>query len=65
MIPVGEDRPEGVALSEATEGTALGKRYAEEDLGIELLCTKAGEGDLFANGSRLLVKGAKPLPSSD
>ena len=45
--------------------TLTGKRYAEEDLGLELLCTKAGEGWLSVADRPLLVKGAKPLPSSD
>jgi hypothetical protein len=47
------------------EGTTLGKRYADEELGLEVLCTKAGEGDLTVGDAPLLVKGAKPLPSSD
>jgi hypothetical protein len=45
--------------------TLTGKRYADEDLGLELLCTKAGEGWLSVGDRPLLVKGAKPLPSSD
>lgn len=47
------------------EGPLLGKRYADEDLGVELLCTKAGDGALTVDGRILPVKGAKPLPSSD
>ncbi|TDC72012.1 hypothetical protein E1200_00130 [Actinomadura sp. GC306] len=46
-------------------GTLLGKRYADEALGIELLCTKAGEGTVEVNGAALPVKDAKPLPASD
>jgi hypothetical protein len=45
--------------------TLVGKRYADEDLGLELLCTQAGEGSLSVADRPLLVKGAKPLPSSD
>ena len=45
--------------------TLLGKRYADEDAGIELLCTKGGEGGLFLNGAPLGLKEAKALPSSD
>src|SRR5262245_33212795 len=51
--------------AELGEGPLLGKRYADEDLGLELLCTKAGAGELTVDGRPLLVKGAKPLPSSD
>jgi hypothetical protein len=47
------------------DGTLLGKRYADEATGIELLCTKAGEGSLSLGATPLPVKEAKPLPSSD
>jgi hypothetical protein len=47
------------------EGTLLGKRYAEEEVGIELLCTKAGQGSLWLNGAPMVLKVAKALPSSD
>lgn len=47
------------------EGPLLGKRYADDELGLELLCTRAGTGALTVDGRPLLVKGAKPLPSSD
>lgn len=45
--------------------TLLGKRYEDPDLGLELLCTQGGEGALSVGDTPLLVKGAKPLPSSD
>ncbi len=47
------------------EGTLLGKRYADEELGLEVLCSQAGDGALSVGSTPLLVKGAKPLPSSD
>lgn len=47
------------------DATQLGKRYADEELGLELLCTQGGEGALSIGDTPLLVKGAKPLPSSD
>lgn len=47
------------------EGTQIGKRYADEDLGLELLVTKAGRGSLCVDGEPLPLKDAKPLPSSD
>ncbi|MFF3567541.1 hypothetical protein [Nocardia jiangxiensis] len=47
------------------DGTQLGKRYADEELGVELLCTKAGQGTLALNGAPLPLKNAKPLPASD
>jgi hypothetical protein len=50
---------------DAAEGSQLGKRYVEDALGLELLCTKAGEGTLAANGTPLVIKQAKALPASD
>ena len=47
------------------DGTALGKRYADEETGLELLCTKAGPGSLSLGDQPLGLKDAKPLPSSD
>lgn len=46
-------------------GTLVGKRYGSDDLGLELLCTKAGKGSLTAAGEPLGVRGTKHLPSSD
>ena len=47
------------------EGTQLGKRYADDELGLEVLCTKAGEGSISVGETILAVKGAKALPASD
>ena len=47
------------------QGTQLGKRYADDDLGLEVLCTKAGEGSISVGETILAVKGAKALPASD
>jgi hypothetical protein len=46
-------------------GTQLGKRYADDELGLELLCTKAGDGSISVGETVLEVKGAKALPASD
>lgn len=46
-------------------GTQIGKRYAAEELGLEVLCTKAGEGAISVGEIMLDVKGAKALPASD
>jgi hypothetical protein len=64
MAPLGtggDRRP----ITAAGDPTLLGKRYEDADLGLELLCTQAGEGTLAVGDRPLLVKGAKPLPSSD
>jgi hypothetical protein len=55
----------GEGRSELEGETQLGKRYTDESTGIELLCTKAGKGQLACDGRVLVIKGAKPLPSSD
>ncbi len=57
------------SVGEPQEGqageTVLGKRYMDEISGVELLCTSAGKGALAVDGNILVVKTAKPLPSSD
>jgi hypothetical protein len=66
LLEAGQE-PEARAEADAAlgEGPLLGKRYADDDAGLELLCTRAGPGQLTVDGRSLLVKGAKPLPSSD
>ncbi|MFZ2173531.1 MAG: hypothetical protein WAW17_05735 [Rhodococcus sp. (in: high G+C Gram-positive bacteria)] len=46
-------------------GAQLGKRYADDEAGVEILCTKPGTGRLELDGRELPLKAAKPLPSSD
>jgi hypothetical protein len=55
----------GTPDPELMGGSLLGKRYADEELGLELLCTKAGQGTLAVNGAPLPMKSPKPLPASD
>jgi hypothetical protein len=43
----------------------LGKRYVDDEEALEVLCTKAGGGTLTLGSQPLVIKGAKPLPSSD
>jgi hypothetical protein len=65
MQPKDTGAPGGTLDAAHRGGTLLGKRYADETLGIEVLCTKAGEGALSVGDTPLPVKDAKPLPSSD
>ena len=68
MVPADEAPDEGDRGSvdgAFAEGTLLGKRYVHEATGLELLCTKPGDGSLSADGTALPLKEAKPLPSSD
>ena len=48
-----------------SEPTLMGKRYADDDLGLELLCTQGGACGLTVGETPLPTKGAKPLPASD
>lgn len=48
------------------EGAVLvGKRYSDDSGELELLCVKAGAGELAVAGQVLTVKAAKALPASD
>jgi len=65
LVPLDADVA-GMAVEDGHSGpTLLGKRYADDGVGLEVLCTKAGAGGLFVNGAPLPLKEAKPLPSSD
>ena len=46
-------------------GALMGKRYANDELGLEVLVTKAAKGALALGDELLPEKGAKLLPSSD
>jgi hypothetical protein len=66
LLDDGEDGAAAAALDASLgDGPLLGKRYADDEVGLELLCTRPGQGALTVDGRPLLVKGAKPLPSSD
>ena len=65
MVDAKGDRPVHEADPAQQEGTLLGKRYADESAGLELLCSKAGTGTLAYSGAPLPVKDAKALPASD
>jgi hypothetical protein len=66
MLDAEAQPSEGPSISpDAAKGTALGKRYVDEEGSLELLCIKPGEGSLALGGAALRLKEAKPLPSSD
>jgi len=65
MIGIGETPGEGRPAPGADGGTQLGKRYVDESGDLEVLCTKPGEGALGIGETLLVIKEAKPLPSSD
>lgn len=57
--------PAGEADPAQLTGTEMGKRYADDATGLELLCTKPGKGTIAVNGVSLAKRGPKPLPASD
>lgn len=66
VIPLGDTGDDGLTIDPAHNGgTALGKRYADDAVGVEVLCTKAGDGSLSIGDTPLPQKDAKPLPASD
>jgi hypothetical protein len=65
MVPAGSDGQRGGLDPALAEPTLLGKRYEDEASGLEVLCSKGGDGTLTLDGNPLVVKSAKPLPSSD
>lgn len=65
MVEVGKTGDRQEISPDHSAGTQMGKRYADDDLGLEVLCTKPGPGSLSVGDTPLPVKGAKPLPASD
>ena len=66
MIGMQDEAPAGASIDAgASGGSQLGKRYVNEAGDIELLCTKPGDGSLALGAEVLVLKEAKPLPSSD
>lgn len=63
-MQIGDPDELGV-MSGENSGTLVGKRYTDEDETMEFLCTRGGDGSLSVNGTPLMVKAAKKLPSSD
>ena len=66
MLAIGDDAPGDAAIDPALKaGSQIGKRYVDGAGTLELLCTKPGEGTLAVGAEALVLKEAKPLPSSD
>ena len=65
MVAPGQAAEKQPAVGDQGSGTLMGKRYADEALGLEVLCNKPGPGSLTIGDEPLPMKDAKPLPSSD
>jgi hypothetical protein len=59
------ERPGAQPDAALADGTLLGKRYADEATGLQVLCTKAGTGTITVDGRRATIMTPKPLPASD
>jgi hypothetical protein len=55
----------GVPDDALAEGTLLGKRYADEASGLQLLCTRSGAGTITVAGRRATIMAPRKLPASD
>jgi hypothetical protein len=65
FVPVDAEAAPVEVAAGFDQGTQLGKRYCDDELGVEILCTKAGAGSISVGETVLAVKGAKALPASD
>jgi hypothetical protein len=67
MVPPGDrsGSADQIGPDPGSGGALLGKRYSDDESGVELLCTKPGSFPLACDGRPLQVKEAKPLPASD
>jgi hypothetical protein len=66
VLPMAEAKPAGLALSaDHSGGTQPGKRFSDDESGLEVLCSKGGAGSLSVDGRPIGAKDAKKLPSSD
>ncbi len=65
MLAAGADGEQQAIIAEFAGGSLLGKRYELEELGLELLVTKAGDGSLAVGETSLVEKSARRLPTSD
>lgn len=66
MVDAGESvTPSGEVHPDHAVGVVMGKRYIDEAETLEVLCVKAGDGSLAANGALLLQKDTKKLPKTD
>lgn len=64
-VPMTTEAVETTPAEGDGEMLQVGKRYAREEEGLEVLCVKPGKGPLEFNGVGLELKASKPLPASD
>jgi hypothetical protein len=59
------EAPVGGAEPVTGEGPVIGKRYVDEQTGLQVLCTRGAPGVLAVDGRPLEMMSARPLPASD
>ena len=66
VLAADADRPADARPDESlAEQALLGKRYADQASGLELLCTRSGAGTITVDGRPTKVKAPRQLPASD
>lgn len=63
--PMVEHEPENTTATAEGEGPLLGKRYTDEETGLQVMCTRGGAGLLAVDGRPLQMMETRPLPASD
>lgn len=63
--PLSAEGATGAEASSSGDEVLIGKRYVDEESGLELLCVKGGPGPLSVDGRLMTIKSAKQLPASD
>jgi hypothetical protein len=65
-LPAGAGQPTKTGPDAAlADGTLLGKRYADEATGLQLLCTRPGIGTITIDGRKVTVVAPRQMPASD
>jgi hypothetical protein len=66
MVAHAAAKPDGLSIAlDHSAGAQMGKRFADEESGLEVLCSKGGAGSLSLDGRAISAKDAKKLPASD
>jgi hypothetical protein len=65
-VPMLDHEPQATNPDPATgEGPAIGKRYVDEQTGLQVLCTRGDAGVLAVDGRPLTMMNSRALPASD
>jgi hypothetical protein len=66
VVDIKAEKPAGLtAADDKNGGLPMGKRFIDEESGLEALISKGGQGSLSLDGRPMKLKDAKALPSSD